>query len=564
MRIQELLQQHQHQQMPTQQYQPQQQQQQQQYCQHPHQQQQMTMEQSQRNDRGALIAPGNGIYINSQRPSIQSGATMINEYPSPPLLNCAPPSPKSDRGYAMPPSAFNMSQIQQTRPQQPAPPTSDNQSHLQVHSSNDFTLARLISRSSSSNLASNNTSATNSQAPSPVPSPLVPRSTPNAATVNDIATHMAYQQMSSLFASSIALAPPNQPLQSTPMEIPSLNPSHHHMVPPPPRTMVATMYQPYQPVVHQDAPYPHQQQQQHQQQQHQVRHVSPTPSLASEASSSSSASTSSASAPAHMIRQQQPALSSSPNDGPLSSPRVMQRRIRGPSQSRPQFVPPQPAAVTLINPSSTAITNSMNTARVITSPTTTGSKEVSPTSTYGVADLISKSVASPPPVPQPAQHIQHGHHPYQQSPKPRRSSAMMIPSTNTLSLQTQSQQSNKDMTTPSPQTGDDDSNSNDDTEHNSSNGGKSQRTFTCPFPDCGMVFTRRQNMACHATTHSGEKPHACDVPGCSSRFRRRQDLYRHSRSVHLAVGTRQYFCEKCGMKFARADGLAAHLKSCDG
>ncbi|KAJ3209261.1 hypothetical protein HDU67_006296 [Dinochytrium kinnereticum] len=58
------------------------------------------------------------------------------------------------------------------------------------------------------------------------------------------------------------------------------------------------------------------------------------------------------------------------------------------------------------------------------------------------------------------------------------------------------------------------------------------RTFPCLYPGCGMVFTRRQNMLCHATLHSGVRPHACSVGACGARFRRRQDLYRHVRCVH--------------------------------
>ncbi|KAI8854116.1 hypothetical protein BC829DRAFT_356525, partial [Chytridium lagenaria] len=54
-----------------------------------------------------------------------------------------------------------------------------------------------------------------------------------------------------------------------------------------------------------------------------------------------------------------------------------------------------------------------------------------------------------------------------------------------------------------------------------------RRSFPCPYPSCGMVFTRRQNMICHATLHTGMRPHACGSEGCGARFRRRQDLLRH-------------------------------------
>ncbi|KAJ1542584.1 hypothetical protein HK405_009878, partial [Cladochytrium tenue] len=58
------------------------------------------------------------------------------------------------------------------------------------------------------------------------------------------------------------------------------------------------------------------------------------------------------------------------------------------------------------------------------------------------------------------------------------------------------------------------------------------KVFACQFPGCTRVFTRRQNMDCHMTTHTGARPYACNISDCQTRFRRRQDLYRHERSVH--------------------------------
>ncbi|KAJ1539525.1 hypothetical protein HK405_012816, partial [Cladochytrium tenue] len=58
------------------------------------------------------------------------------------------------------------------------------------------------------------------------------------------------------------------------------------------------------------------------------------------------------------------------------------------------------------------------------------------------------------------------------------------------------------------------------------------KAFACQFPGCTRVFTRRQNMDCHMTTHTGARPYVCNIADCQTRFRRRQDLYRHERSVH--------------------------------
>ncbi|KAI8854120.1 hypothetical protein BC829DRAFT_242775 [Chytridium lagenaria] len=89
----------------------------------------------------------------------------------------------------------------------------------------------------------------------------------------------------------------------------------------------------------------------------------------------------------------------------------------------------------------------------------------------------------------------------------------------------------------------------------------SKRDYACTFNGCGMVFSRRHNLLCHMTMHTGERPHACTVvPGCMAAFRRRQDLYRHIRSVHEQSGNRPHACQHCGRRFARADGLASHLR----
>ncbi|KAI9329144.1 hypothetical protein DFJ73DRAFT_631444 [Zopfochytrium polystomum] len=61
---------------------------------------------------------------------------------------------------------------------------------------------------------------------------------------------------------------------------------------------------------------------------------------------------------------------------------------------------------------------------------------------------------------------------------------------------------------------------------------KPSKQFACLHPGCTRVFTRRQNMDCHMTTHTGVRPHSCSTAGCPAKFRRRQDLYRHERSVH--------------------------------
>ncbi|KAJ3096778.1 hypothetical protein HDU97_005584 [Phlyctochytrium planicorne] len=68
-------------------------------------------------------------------------------------------------------------------------------------------------------------------------------------------------------------------------------------------------------------------------------------------------------------------------------------------------------------------------------------------------------------------------------------------------------------------------------ESSSSHQGNS-KLYSCDWPGCGLSFARRQNMQCHMTSHTGERPHGCQIEGCQAKFRRKQDLYRHIRCVH--------------------------------
>ncbi|KAJ3096931.1 hypothetical protein HDU96_000595 [Phlyctochytrium bullatum] len=72
------------------------------------------------------------------------------------------------------------------------------------------------------------------------------------------------------------------------------------------------------------------------------------------------------------------------------------------------------------------------------------------------------------------------------------------------------------------------------------------RDFVCPHAGCGMTFSRRHNLLCHLTLHTGERPYVCEE--------RVPDPF-HPASVAVREAL-----EAARGGFARADGLASHLR----
>lgn len=86
------------------------------------------------------------------------------------------------------------------------------------------------------------------------------------------------------------------------------------------------------------------------------------------------------------------------------------------------------------------------------------------------------------------------------------------------------------------------------------NGEKEQKKpFVCPL--CGQAFTRRDNLANHIKTHTGDRPFMCQY--CHKCFSRKDYLKQHER-IH--TGEKPYACDICGRAFTRKEGLTDHMR----
>nr|BAE94138.1 zinc finger protein Pi-Zic [Pandinus imperator] len=86
-----------------------------------------------------------------------------------------------------------------------------------------------------------------------------------------------------------------------------------------------------------------------------------------------------------------------------------------------------------------------------------------------------------------------------------------------------------------------------------------EKPFPCPFPNCGKVFARSENLKIHKRTHTGEKPFKCEFEGCDRKFANSSDRKKHS---HVHTSDKPYNCKirGCDKSYTHPSSLRKHMK----
>ncbi|XP_070382267.1 zinc finger protein 239-like [Dermacentor albipictus] len=72
---------------------------------------------------------------------------------------------------------------------------------------------------------------------------------------------------------------------------------------------------------------------------------------------------------------------------------------------------------------------------------------------------------------------------------------------------------------------------------------------------CTKPFKSKRELTVHLRSHSSDKPFVCEI--CNRSFTRNGSLRSHRQRIH--EGKMPYQCKQCGFRFAKKQGLDAHL-----